>query len=41
LSPARQAEVRRFLIARIRIGAVVGPRSGCDPGRVAIVPNPW
>jgi hypothetical protein len=40
LSPARRAEVRRFLLARIRIGALAGPRSVFDPGRVEIAPNP-
>ncbi|WP_161791221.1 recombinase family protein [Streptacidiphilus jiangxiensis] len=41
ISLARRSEVRRFLIARIRIGPVVGPRSVFDPGRVEIVPNAW
>ena len=39
LPPAQQAEVRRYLIGRIEIGPVTGPRSVFDPDRVVIVPH--
>jgi hypothetical protein len=37
MPPCQQAEVRRYLIARIEIGPVTGPRSVFDPDRVRIV----
>jgi hypothetical protein len=39
MPPPQQAEVRRYLIDRIEIGPVTGPRSVFDPDRVRIVPH--
>ncbi|WP_084729923.1 recombinase family protein [Streptacidiphilus neutrinimicus] len=39
LPSSQQAEVRRYLIGRIEIGPVAGPRSVFDPDRVRLVPH--
>ncbi|WP_042426470.1 recombinase family protein [Streptacidiphilus anmyonensis] len=39
MAPSQQAEVRRYLIGRIEIGPVTGPRSVFDPDRVRLVPH--
>ncbi|WP_084725587.1 recombinase family protein [Streptacidiphilus melanogenes] len=39
MAPSQQAEVRRYLIGRIEIGPVTGPRSVFDPDRVRVVPH--